>query len=152
MRYAFHRLPRVPCPCCGYPTLTARNMYEICELCNWEDDGQDDAHADEVWGANHDYSLARARENFKKYLVMYEPDHDIRVDGPDSEVERGVKRALIGLFDRLAGAPREERSSILQEIRSHERTLRNETRRRVREYEVSCRERKSRTHDDEPPG
>jgi hypothetical protein len=31
----------VTCPCCGYPTLRSRDAYDICELCNWEDDGQD---------------------------------------------------------------------------------------------------------------
>src|SRR5579863_7304160 len=30
----------IVCPCCGYPTLTDRDAYEICCLCNWEDDGQ----------------------------------------------------------------------------------------------------------------
>lgn len=29
------------CPGCGYPTLNGRGMYEICAVCNWEDDGQD---------------------------------------------------------------------------------------------------------------
>ncbi|WP_261769601.1 CPCC family cysteine-rich protein [Paenibacillus polysaccharolyticus] len=45
--------------------------WEICCLCNWEDDGQDDPHADEVWGGpNQDYSLAEARENFKKHYIV----------------------------------------------------------------------------------
>ena len=39
---------RITCPCCGYPTLTGPRLYEICELCWWEDDGQDDPHANEV--------------------------------------------------------------------------------------------------------
>jgi hypothetical protein len=26
------------CPCCGYKTLPARNQYEICYVCGWEDD------------------------------------------------------------------------------------------------------------------
>jgi hypothetical protein len=30
---------RLSCPCCGYPTLGASGAYEICFLCNWEDDG-----------------------------------------------------------------------------------------------------------------
>ena len=56
---------RYPCPCCGYPMLSERGGYEICRLCNWEDDGQDDPHADEVWGGpNGEYSLSQARTNF----------------------------------------------------------------------------------------
>ncbi|PFK64880.1 hypothetical protein COJ21_25310, partial [Priestia megaterium] len=30
---------RVPCPCCEYLTLENADDYEICILCNWEDDG-----------------------------------------------------------------------------------------------------------------
>ncbi|WP_218025583.1 CPCC family cysteine-rich protein [Capsulimonas corticalis] len=41
---------RYPCPCCGYPTLPRRGWQDICGLCSWHDDGQDDPHADEVWG------------------------------------------------------------------------------------------------------
>ncbi len=60
------------CPCCNFPTLLERNNYEICLLCNWEDDGQDDHNADIILGGpNQSYSLTEARENFKKYLTSY---------------------------------------------------------------------------------
>lgn len=63
---------RYACPCCGFLTLTERGGYEICGICDWEDDGQDDPRADEVWGGpNGDYSLAEARSNFKACLTMY---------------------------------------------------------------------------------
>lgn len=56
----------VPCPACGYPTLRERNGYDYCSLCFWEDDGQDDPYAHEVWGGpNGVLSLDRARENFE---------------------------------------------------------------------------------------
>ncbi|MFD2115605.1 CPCC family cysteine-rich protein [Paenibacillus yanchengensis] len=59
-------MKRHNCPCCGYPTLEERRNWEICSLCNWEDDGQDDPHADQVWGGpNQDYSLTEARETSK---------------------------------------------------------------------------------------
>ena len=65
-------MQREKCPCCGFPTLDERGDYDICELCNWEDDGQDDLYADEVWGGpNGDYSLTEARRNFNKHLIMY---------------------------------------------------------------------------------
>jgi hypothetical protein len=57
--------PHVRCPCCGFRTLKARGDDEICEVCFWHDDGQDDAHADEVWGGpNYALSLTQARANF----------------------------------------------------------------------------------------
>ena len=50
------------CPSCGYPTLSERRAYEICDICNWEDDGQDDQNADEIWGGpNHLLSLTESR-------------------------------------------------------------------------------------------
>jgi hypothetical protein len=50
------------CPSCGYPTLSERNIYEICHICDWEDDGQDDKDADEIWGGpNGELSLTESR-------------------------------------------------------------------------------------------
>jgi hypothetical protein len=62
------------CPCCNFPTLHGRMGYEICGLCDWEDDGQDDHNADKVLGGpNRDYSLREARNNFRIYSTMYRP-------------------------------------------------------------------------------
>jgi len=53
------------CPCCGYLTLGERGGYDICVVCFWEDDGQDDPDADAVWGGpNGSLSLTAARANF----------------------------------------------------------------------------------------
>ena len=53
---------RVPCPSCGYPTIDGHGQYDICSVCQWEDDGQDDTTADEVWGGpNSDLSLTESR-------------------------------------------------------------------------------------------
>ena len=56
------------CPCCRYKTLHGRAGYEICKVCFWEDDGQDDHDADEVRGGpNGLLSLTQARLNFGLY-------------------------------------------------------------------------------------
>jgi len=56
------------CPCCGYLTLSERGGDEICPVCYWEDDGQDDHDADQVRGGpNRDLSLTMARRNFAMY-------------------------------------------------------------------------------------
>jgi hypothetical protein len=58
------------CPGCGYPTLTERGGYEICCVCNWEDDNQDDKEADEIWGGpNYELSLTENRLNIGEQLV-----------------------------------------------------------------------------------
>jgi len=57
------------CPGCGYPTLSERGEYDICAVCNWEDDNQDDPNADEIWGGpNHRLSLTENRINIGKTL------------------------------------------------------------------------------------
>ena len=55
-----------PCPCCGFVTLDERGKYDICSVCFWEDDGQDDHDADIVRGGpNGRLSLTEARVNFR---------------------------------------------------------------------------------------
>lgn len=53
------------CPCCSRLTLKGRGMFEICPVCFWEDDGQDDHDADVVRGGpNRSLSLTDARRNY----------------------------------------------------------------------------------------
>ncbi|WP_407673532.1 CPCC family cysteine-rich protein [Novosphingobium clariflavum] len=53
------------CPCCRFATLSERGGYEICPVCFWEDDGQDDHDAELVRGGpNGSLSLLQARVNF----------------------------------------------------------------------------------------
>lgn len=61
------------CPCCGYSTLEDRGGYDICQVCFWEDDGQDDHDADRVRGGpNKDVSLTIARKNYKAIGAWHE--------------------------------------------------------------------------------
>jgi len=63
------------CPCCGLKTLGERGGYEICAVCFWEDDGQDDDDADEVLGGpNGDLSLSMGRANYKAFGASREQD------------------------------------------------------------------------------
>jgi hypothetical protein len=56
------------CPCCGCRTLSERGGFDICPVCFWEDDGQDDADADTIRGGpNGSLSLTQARQNFKEF-------------------------------------------------------------------------------------
>ena len=36
------KLKKTTCPGCSYPTLEERGNWDICMVCDWEDDGQDD--------------------------------------------------------------------------------------------------------------
>lgn len=55
------------CPCCLHRTLHGRGNYEICPVCYWEDDGQDDHDADVVRGGpNCDWSLTASRLQYSQ--------------------------------------------------------------------------------------
>lgn len=131
------------CPCCGYPTLDERADYDICVLCNWEDDGQDDLDANLVKGGpNSDYSLTEARENFRKYLVIYSPDRDMRITGYDTKEEKIVKKELIKVYNEIM----EEKNSIqLDKIWNLAYNLENRlhkiTSEKIREYENNLKRR-----------
>jgi putative transcription antitermination factor YqgF len=65
---ASQRTQKDACPCCRYKTLSGRNHFQLCPVCFWEDDGQDDHDADDVRGGpNALLSLSQARENFQKF-------------------------------------------------------------------------------------
>ncbi len=59
---------RFRCPCCGYKTLEAPAALNLCPVCWWEDDGQEDRDASEVrLTVNGQLSLKEARVNFAQY-------------------------------------------------------------------------------------
>jgi uncharacterized Zn finger protein (UPF0148 family) len=50
------------CPSCGFPTLHQQGGFELCAVCDWKDDGQDDEDADEILGGpNGKLSLTEYR-------------------------------------------------------------------------------------------
>lgn len=56
------------CPCCKHRTLSARAEHEVCPVCFWEDDGQDEDEADVVRGGpNGRLSLSAARANYAAF-------------------------------------------------------------------------------------
>src|SRR5262249_42723121 len=85
LRAYFERPGTVPCPCCGFLTLGSRGDFGFCEVCFWEDDGQDDDDADEVRGGpNGALSLSVARDNFRAYGASDERFRDsVRAPRPD---------------------------------------------------------------------
>ena len=79
------------CPCCGYRTLDERGNYGICKVCWWEDDGQDNEHADEAFGGpNYGISLTQGRTNFLIHGI-YDPERKdlIRLKVSPETYEKG---------------------------------------------------------------
>ena len=79
---------RYRCPCCRYRTLEERGGFDICPICFWEDDGQDDQDADVVRGGpNGSLSLAQARKNFLEFGAS-ELEWENRVRAPGKHDKR----------------------------------------------------------------
>ncbi|WP_199915080.1 CPCC family cysteine-rich protein [Aquimarina sp. Aq107] len=81
------------CPCCGYRTIGERGNYDICKVCWWEDDGQDNQHSEQVMGGpNYGISLVMGRYNYLVY-GLYDPK---RTDLMEKKAEeREYKRGRI---------------------------------------------------------
>jgi len=74
------------CPCCGYATLERPSDSEICDICYWEDDGQDDPVANEAWNGPNHLSLEEGRINYLKIGASDPKDLEyVRVPTPDDE-------------------------------------------------------------------
>lgn len=67
------------CPCCGRKAIGERGNYEICRVCWWEDDGQDNAEADaRLGGPNGGLSLTEGRLNFLLHGIADPARDDLR--------------------------------------------------------------------------
>lgn len=77
------------CPCCGRKTLGVRGYYEICPVCWWEDNGQDNANAsDYLGGPNGKTTLTVARANVLRHGIAKPERDDLRAlqDPPEMYV------------------------------------------------------------------
>lgn len=112
---------RFNCPCCGYQTLSEIGGYEICKICNWEDDGFDDEH--EVSGPNG-CTLIEARLNFKDHLDMYKERKRNRIEQAYTEKCRSVKRKLIKVFDEIKHTSSDDAlNSLWRNVFTYEKEL-----------------------------
>jgi hypothetical protein len=77
------------CPCCAFVTLHGRGEDEICQVCFWHDDGQDEHDADEVRGGpNYGLSLTAGRKNFREFGAV-ERKHIEHVRPPTDDEKGG---------------------------------------------------------------
>ena len=72
--------------------MTERSAYEICPVCFWEDDGQDDHDADHVRGGpNGTLSLTAARANFQVLGACNERCTQYAAPPPPAELPEIIK-------------------------------------------------------------
>lgn len=104
------------------PTLGERRSNEICTVCWWEDDGQDDRDAERVLGGpNGKYSLSAARANFRGHGHMYDVGHGIEI------VERASneRSALVQYARRVSSGENALDQEALRALINAERAARN---------------------------
>lgn len=84
------------CPCCGRKTINERGHYSICQVCWWEDSGQDNKNADNPSSPNEGISLTKARYNFIKF-GLYNPERKklFHLKSPNNMYDIGRKFKLI---------------------------------------------------------
>lgn len=86
------------CPSCGFPTLDNRCVHEICSICFWQDDGQDDFDAGDVYGGpNDDYLLTAHRlewNDFLKKLKESQNEVGLQLEQIDRLIERNESSDL----------------------------------------------------------
>lgn len=100
------------------PTLGERMRYEICSICNWEDDGQDSDDAEDIRGGpNGNYSLSEARSNFEKHFTMFRPE-----DRRSSEKDAAKERMKKDLYQAYASAMKSNRQHDWKTALKLERT------------------------------
>lgn len=95
--------PKYSCPCCRCFTLMGRGRFEVCPVCYWEDDDQDDHDAEVVRGGpNADLSLSAARENFaREQVVSPEFKDSVRAPLPHERHAASERSKPIGLRELL---------------------------------------------------
>jgi hypothetical protein len=83
------------CPICGFPTLDERGDYELCVVCQWEDDGDGDPM---IIGPPNYTSMTQARIKIARMLAEFEQTHTI--DGSLAAVVAGVRafREAVGFY------------------------------------------------------
>lgn len=114
------------CPGCGYPTLTERGRYEICSVCNWEDDNQDDKEADEVWGGpNSELSLTENRLNIGEQLARIAEEIGGRINTDPSMVLTILSKHDTKVSELFKAVPNDAdlNHSIFKEYKTKEQEL-----------------------------
>jgi hypothetical protein len=82
---------RIPCACCGLPTIRRRGDYEVCVVCLWEDAG---GEADPRRASAPNYTpLEQARLTAADHLRLFEADRGVDLSAaPIDPLVRAIKR------------------------------------------------------------
>lgn len=103
---------KYPCPCCGFTVFDQEpGSYDMCPVCEWEDDEVQLRHPGMTGGANG-YSLWQEQQRILKHYPPevreakgYVRDRRWRPLMPDELVTEGAPETGRGYFEALGNGP-----------------------------------------------
>lgn len=96
------------CPVCGYLTLDERSVYDICLICFWEDDGDDDFESERISGPNH-MTLTEGRDLFLKIKEKL-----LKSDFQSDDIRAVLKNKIVLLDNLILDNRSDEKERILK--------------------------------------
>jgi hypothetical protein len=99
------------CPICGYMTLATRCDHDICGICFWQDDGQDNPEADNNYiGPNQVHSINTFRVEIYDWLEEFKS-----VEKPMDSIEKRIGQELLKLENYISKSD-VNKQIVLQQI------------------------------------
>jgi Cysteine-rich CPCC len=100
-------LHEVPCPACGYPTLTERGGNHICVICHWQDDDSTRDQPDRPSALNHGLTLRQAAAHIVETGVYASPRWAWTAPEYFTPRARAARAQLVAAYERLMIHPRD---------------------------------------------
>ena len=100
-------LDELPCPACGYPTLTERGGDHICVVCHWQDDDSTRDQPDSPSAANHGLTLRQAAVHILETGVFASPGWVWTAPEYFTPEVRAARASLVQAYERLMVHPRD---------------------------------------------
>ncbi len=121
MLHAAGALDELPCPACGYPTLTERGGHHICVVCHWQDDDSTRDQPDRPSAVNHGLTLRQAAAHIVATGVFASPRWARTAPEYFTPEVRAARAELLAAYQRLMLHPRD--ASARQDVHNRRSNL-----------------------------
>ena len=98
-------LAEVPCPACGWPTLSGYGAHHVCVVCHWQDDGSTREQPDRASPVNDDMSLREAAVQVAESGVAAAPIRVLNRPQYFLPNVRAARAELVAAYERLRADP-----------------------------------------------
>ena len=98
-------LAEVPCPACGWPTLSGYGAHHVCVVCHWQDDGTTREAPDRASSLNDGMSLREAAVQVAESGVAAAPIRVLHRPQYFLPNVRAARAELVAVYERLRADP-----------------------------------------------